>query len=515
MALAYGQFNLFEAVRKRHLEIAQGQPPTRAAEPAPVPLAVLQQLAAIDVNAPDDCAGVSDTNFSAAGHGDAFGDESTTRRGVRFPADSDGDPAAPAAPILSEERVAIPHTTAPPPRPIVGGAATPAIAGEPVPKYLSLQELEQRNFLRNHNIIIRPEDEITLEHTSCSEQEPETDHTDAHRRKRRRRRHHHTRQRARAVAVEGAGAGRAGADDDDDATEAYRAQKTHTDPVDPDRFSMRREFGPGAPTTLKLRSESAFNRQRRIERQVKRMAGAQSASECINARLREVSAECLSVSTSASSTSSDNGDSGSGSGSDDSGSSCDVAKAASSFGRLSGCFLCLYGQEAYDSVNNEDMAHLLRLRNDNIGKISNKCIALIMHQFYMREIRPKAWHAHGRVLPVWRSKAILVCLETHNLTPEIQIARHMSNVTTLLGTMQNQLAEDRGGREVLVSKNIESYSRMLKVFGWLAAMKPEKMVFYDATKGIKLGSGQPYAENVAVRSVAANKSRRALQMKQR
>jgi len=51
-------------------------------------------------------------------------------------------------------------------------------------------------------------------------------------------------------------------------------------------------------------------------------------------------------------------------------------------------------------------------------------IALIMHRYYTDTMRNKA-QTRGQYLPPWRSKSIFICIETHNLKPEIQIARNM------------------------------------------------------------------------------------------
>jgi len=407
-------------------------------------------------------------------------------------------------------------------------AAAPVGAKKPTPaprRFLTMRELARLNFKRNFNITIRPEDEITLDHTSCSEEEHE-------------------------IAAGAQKHNNACAADDSDSDAVHLDDTLNADDDDDDerRLSLDVEFGaPEASRSkhgdddaddddsdgmgsIKARAASifaakkrAFERTRRLtkqrHREMKKLNTKQrrppAADGNVTSKRRRMNESSSSgVSLGSSDTSLDDVE-------DDDGADC--AEVASTLGRMTGCFRCLYGQEEYDSVNNEDMAHLHKLHYENIGKIDPMCIALIMHKFYNTTIRPKAV-ARGQYLPPWRSKSILVCNQTHNWNPETQIVTHLHDITTVLSYMKNKLSsapkrkrEDVGAEDEDEDdddphlKYLAEYNKTLKTLAWFSYLRPEKMVCYNPNQQIKLGDPRVYSRDIVLRvdrSVEANKASR-------
>lgn len=454
------------------------------------------------------------------------------------------DPAAAGAAASGSRRSAsrsvIPHAS------LAGApaAAAAVVAGKKAPpeprRFLTMRELARLNFKRNFNITIRPEDEITLDHTSCSEEEREIAASAQ------RHRHH-------SPGVND--------DDDDDDSDAVHLDDTlnSDEPADEQRYSLDVEFGThdgddgddendsDGMSSIKARTASifaakkrAFERTRRLTKQRhqemkklkkedKRPAPpSESASKSVSAskRRRVDESDTSGISLGSSDTSVDHDDDGGGDDDDDGSIVCGgTAEVASTLGRMTGCFRCLYGQEEYDSVNNEDMAHLHKLHYENIGKIDPMCIALIMHKFYNETIRPKAV-ARGQYLPPWRSKSIFVCNMTHNWNPETQIVTHLLDITTVLSCIKNKLssvpkkrkagadggvAADEEDDDELHLKHLAEYNKTLKTLAWFSYLRPEKMVFHNPNQQIKLGDPRVYSRDIVMRvdrSIETNKASR-------
>jgi hypothetical protein len=440
-----------------------------------------------------------------------------------------------------------------------------ADAGAKKTRFISLQEARRRNFLSQFGVRILPEDEINLDHTSCSDADSEDD-------RRRLRRF------IRAQAIRDGKLLEIKRIDDKDAFSDSLDDALDSDAVlddfdevhsgvgtrDNGHLSLRSEFGDYAAAgldddddvdgedashSLKLRTASVFAKKKRAleksqamvvhskhNRQRPRGVTHKSHKRCGKKRAAGTTTpigsgqpskkRCSSSSSSSHSgvslgshdTDEDVAKGGGGGGDEDGEVVIDVSKSASTMGRLTCCFMCLYGQEEYDSVNNEDMAHMYRLWFGNIGKIDNMCIALIMHRYYTDTVRPKA-QCRGQTLPPQRSKQFLVCITTHNLIPEMQISNDLWNLTTICNTMTTQLISVNEKEEMSVNwKNVTEYVKALKAKNWLSYLRADKMIFNDPNRQIKMGDNKVYSRDIVLReerTVATNKAAAQKMLKQR
>jgi len=191
-----------------------------------------------------------------------------------------------------------------------------------------------------------------------------------------------------------------------------------------------------------------------------------------------------------------------------------------SVSRMNDCFLCRWGQHDYDSVNNEHMAHMLRLIFDNIGEVDTPFIALAVHAFYKNVIRPAAAGA-GQWLPKWRSKQIFICIETHNFHPEIKLARDIRNISIVQSALERKLfsrtlADDAAAllnagaegepverapadSDTANLKLIKQYETVLKLKWTLYGIKMPAMNFHRPAKDIQLGADRQFFKSVKLR----------------
>jgi len=62
-----------------------------------------------------------------------------------------------------------------------------------------------------------------------------------------------------------------------------------------------------------------------------------------------------------------------------------------------------------------------------------------------------------------RSKSFFICIETHNLLPQMQIARNLANSSILVALLANQLVSvDKDGNMVYHLKHIAEYNKMVQ-----------------------------------------------------
>lgn len=115
------------------------------------------------------------------------------------------------------------------------------------------------------------------------------------------------------------------------------------------------------------------------------------------------------------------------------------ASTASTAGRLTRCFMCMYGNGGHGAVNNHHMKTILQLMYGNIGEIPFEAIALSVHRYYKNVIRPAALEA-GQPLPKWRSRDVFVCLMTHNQDPALRLARDLHKWGIIQNALEAQLA---------------------------------------------------------------------------
>jgi len=97
--------------------------------------------------------------------------------------------------------------------------------------------------------------------------------------------------------------------------------------------------------------------------------------------------------------------------------------AATTLGRMTRCFLCGWGRDEYDMVENAHMKELFRILYSNPHR-PHKVTAREAHIYYMSVIYRDAV-LRRQELPVWRSSAIYICMTQHKKEPKLLIPQHM------------------------------------------------------------------------------------------
>lgn len=116
-----------------------------------------------------------------------------------------------------------------------------------------------------------------------------------------------------------------------------------------------------------------------------------------------------------------------------------AASTASTAGRLTKCFVCMYGNGGQGTVHNHHMKTLLQHMYGNVGEVPFEAIALTVHNYYEKVMRPAALEA-GQPLPKWRSRDVFVCLMTHNQDPALRLARDLHKWGIIQSALEAQLA---------------------------------------------------------------------------
>jgi hypothetical protein len=124
------------------------------------------------------------------------------------------------------------------------------------------------------------------------------------------------------------------------------------------------------------------------------------------------------------------------------------------------CFLCRWGNRRSDAIENNHMRTLMSMLDRHIGDIAPPFIALVMHAYYTKVMRPEA-AALGRLLPIWRSKQILICITTHNYRPDIRLMRNIDTLTTLEQALERTMyTKDADGN---ITPSLGVSKRLLEV----------------------------------------------------
>lgn len=320
--------------------------------------------------------------------------------------------------------------------------------------YLSLEQLNAENIKRQYGITLGKNDRIDLEHTSCESSSGSEDGADE-------------RSALRSAASRSEALRSVAADQNDaDAIESELADASAQSLV-PQRTTAYDKESALYHSDDSCRAEfdrtSAHMKRARKERRIGR---GRSADELSIERASRPS-------------------------------------VASDVGRVTGCFRCMWGNGALGAVNNAHMATLLKLIYSNIGDKPLKAIALSVHRYYTRVMRPAA-RAAGQFLPKWRSKDILICLLTHNQNPVLRLARDLEKYSIIQSALELKLAywehtiieppsDDESGAPppapvappppvlVVDSATVRLLNTVNKHIYLLQSAKPKAMIFNDET----------------------------------
>ena len=176
--------------------------------------------------------------------------------------------------------------------------------------------------------------------------------------------------------------------------------------------------------------------------------------------------------------------------------------------RMNSCFLCRWGNQKYDSVSNDQMNTLLQLIYENIGQVDTPFIALAVHAYYKNVIRPSAAGA-GQFLPPFRSKAVYICIETHNFDPRIRLAGDIRALSIIQAAYERKIFSrnvvdlDLGGGEgndIVDPKQTKAYLDVMKMKWGLYNNKTSSNNYMREGADIKLGSDRQFFRGVKLRN---------------
>lgn len=424
--------------------------------------------------------GIEDSDGSfVKEHSHSQKSESTVSRVAvnnRFDADDDDDPLGGGGAAGISEIA----SSASGPKVVPHSGAGKGKAAAPTPyqrRAISLREVNRENFFKNYGIQLTEEDEIDLDHTSC---ESSDDGEEVQQSNRRKLSHafeddeedsfnSHDRESADKSAE--VAQRRAEASDSDFSLSRLKSlslgEEKESDQEDDEEshslikggqfLSMSRVPPPPQERT----SLSSQSRERSLSLQ-----GAAARENVSSSRVvaREKS----------------------GGGSEKSSGSSKSMGGHSSKSRVKDCFLCSWGNRQHDMVNNEDMKKLLSLIDNNIGEIGLEFIALIVHRFYKNQIFVKA-AARGQYLPKWRSRDILVCLETHNHNPKIKLSSTLRNLSVVQSALENRLIDEfvdaQGNRRAEPNVDVfKLYEKIVKLYWAIQKIDLKPLNFNKASE---------------------------------
>ena len=171
-----------------------------------------------------------------------------------------------------------------------------------------------------------------------------------------------------------------------------------------------------------------------------------------------------------------------------------------SVSRMNDCFLCRWGKKEY-SVNDYHMQTLIRILDDNIGDISPPFIALVMHAYYNKTLRPEAMRC-GQFLPPWRSKRILMCITTHNYRPQMRLLASIDMLTMLVMALERQAYRvEADGTPHVDINTVKQIVNVTKTIWHLYAVKLPNMNWNNASQGNQqqFNGGAPRYRSVGLR----------------
>lgn len=384
------------------------------------------------------------------------------RAPVNFDVDDDdgGDPlGGGGAPLSDASSVTgprvVPHSgagrgKAPPPTP-------------PLLRPISLREVNRDNFFKNYGIQLTDADEIDLDHTSCETSEDEAEQQPQNRRKL-------SHNNVPSSQFEDDEEDSFNTHDRESADRSAEAAQRQAEASDSD-FSLTR-----------LRSLSISG----VPKDQEKLDDDEDESSSDGGSLVKGGKSALSSKPAAASTSLVVREK---SGSERSSGSTRSMGGHASKSRVKDCFLCSWGNRQHDMVNNDDMKKLLGLIHNNIGEVGLEFLALIVHRFYKNQIQRVA-AARGQYLPKWRSRDILICLETHNHNPKIKLSSTLRNISVVQNALENRLfvesIDEKGERRVVPNVEVfKLYEKIVKLDFSVRKIDIKQMNFYrpgdDAT----------------------------------
>ena len=154
------------------------------------------------------------------------------------------------------------------------------------------------------------------------------------------------------------------------------------------------------------------------------------------------------------------------------------------------------------------MRTLLRLIFDNIGEIDTPFIAIAVHAYYKNVIMPAAAQL-GQRLPMWRSKQVFVCIETHNFCPEIKLARDLRNISIVQAGLERKLfiapvkhapaAPGDDAQDMPNPRVFKHYVDTMKLKWTMYGIKMGVMNFHRPSADIQLGADRPRYKGIRLR----------------
>ena len=334
---------------------------------------------------------------------------------------------------------------------------------------ISLREVNRDNFFKNYGIQLTDADEIDLDHTSC-----ETSEDEAEQPQNRRKLSHNNVPSSQFEDDEEDSFNTLDRESADRSAEAHQQQAEASD----SDFSL---------TRLRSLSISGVPKdQEKLDNEDDESSSSSSSSSSEVGSLVKGGKSASSSKPAAASMSLVVREK---SGSERSSGSTKSMGGHASKSRVKDCFLCSWGNRQHDMVNNEDMKKLLGLIHNNIGEVGLEFLALIVHRFYKNQIQRVA-AARGQYLPKWRSRDILICLETHNHNPKIKLSSTLRNISVVQNALENRLfiesVDEKGEKRVIPDVEVfKLYEKIVKLDFSVRKIDIKQMNFYrpgdDAT----------------------------------
>jgi len=174
-----------------------------------------------------------------------------------------------------------------------------------------------------------------------------------------------------------------------------------------------------------------------------------------------------------------------------------VPNSATAVGRVTQCFLCGWGRDEYAMVDNDHVKELFRILYSKPGT-DMRIVALEAHKFYMTQIYRDAVLRHQE-LPVWRSRAIHICLTQHKKEPKIKLQIHLAQLDQKLDALDSMcFFESQDGTVHPHHKNLREYRDMLSMYWKLMEKDMTRMNFYQSELNIKFADSEYRAHSVRV-----------------
>ena len=154
------------------------------------------------------------------------------------------------------------------------------------------------------------------------------------------------------------------------------------------------------------------------------------------------------------------------------------------------CFGCMYGNRKMDGIKVNNINLLIKLMEENIGKLNYYSLARMAHLFFKHSIYIPMKN-EGLKINMWRTHDIYIHLKYHIMDPKFFIwntIAELSDRLTVLNDMCFKLASMEDGNKVLIADEkvmrmcADTQKRIVDTY----KLNPKSMNFYNEQSGINL-----------------------------